>query len=200
MDVINDVLDWSRIESDSIELKESNVAISDVANAAMRILSARAARGDLTMVAKIPENFPHLLADKRLIKQILINLLSNSVKFTKPGGTIIVGAHVTLDGSMAVWVNDTGIGMAQQDIAKAISAFGRLDDDFNRKSEGTGLGLSLVNSQISAHGGSLLVASAVGVGTTVTARFPPNRTVGYASVSEGQPALANSPVEKSKKP
>ncbi|MBT4710131.1 MAG: ABC transporter substrate-binding protein [Alphaproteobacteria bacterium] len=178
LDVIDDILDLSKIESEIVDLVEAELVIADLIHAAMRILAERARRENLTITTNIPADLPNLVADQRMVKQILINLLSNSVKFTKPGGTITIGANMGTDGSMDLWVADTGIGMAKDDIAKAISAFGQIDGDFAHKDEGTGLGLSLVNSQIDAHGGKLLVTSAVGVGTTVTTRFPAHRTVG----------------------
>ena len=175
--VINDILDLSRIEADVTKLDESVVDILKVVRSPMRIVAERAARGKLTLLNQVPDNFPKLQADKRIVKQILINLLSNAVKFTRAGGTVTVGAHVFHDRSIEIWVSDTGIGMDKRDFTKAVTAFGQIDGDLNRKFEGTGLGLSLVKSQLAAHGGELLISSDPGHGTTMTARFPPERTI-----------------------
>ncbi|MBT4710279.1 MAG: PAS domain S-box protein [Alphaproteobacteria bacterium] len=175
--VINDILDLSKIEADVVNLKESDIELPQAVESTIRILSERADRGGLTLLNQVPDALPWLRADARILKQILINLLSNAVKFTEPGGTITVGAHVIHDGCVEIWVSDTGIGMDKNDIAKAMTAFGQVDGALNRSFEGTGLGLPLVKSQLEAHGGMLIVASARGTGTTMTIRFPDYRSI-----------------------
>jgi signal transduction histidine kinase len=120
---------------------------------------------------------PQLSADERMIKQILINLLSNAVKFTASGGRIIVGAAMQQDGGIAVSVADTGIGIPAEDLPNLCSPFWQIDRGLNRKFEGTGLGLSLCKRMAQMHGGELIIASEVGVGTTVTVRLPAARLV-----------------------
>lgn len=175
--VINEILDLSKIESGEVELRETDLEIFSVVGSCLRILAERAAKGDLILLNQVSPDVPFLKADERILRQILINLLSNSVKFTEPGGCVTVGAHVIHDGSLEIWVSDTGIGMSKQDIPKAVTAFGQIDGDLNRKFEGAGLGLPLVKSQMDAHGGFLIIASQPGAGTTMTVRFPPGRTV-----------------------
>ena len=131
----------------------------------------------LTIRRRRAPELPPVRADGRVLKQILINLLSNAVKFTPPGGTVTVGVALD-DAGLSVSVADTGIGMAAEDIPRALAAFGQVDSALNRKYEGTGLGLPLVKALTELHGGRLDLESEVGVGTTVTVRLPRERLVG----------------------
>ena len=111
------------------------------------------------------------------MKQILVNLLSNAIKFTPEGGTVLLKAWCNPDSGFVFQIADTGIGIALDDIPKALSPFRQIESQLNRTAEGTGLGLPLSKSLIEIHGGSLDLQSEVGVGTTVTIRFPPERVV-----------------------
>ncbi len=115
---------------------------------------------------------PKLRADRRMLKQILVNLLSNAVKFTPQGGRVTVSAHCDPVAGFALTVADTGIGIALEDIPKALARFEQVDAKLDRRYEGTGLGLPLSKAFVELHGGSLELESEVGVGTTVTIRFP----------------------------
>ena len=126
---------------------------------------------------EIGEDLPLLWADERKLKQVLVNLLANSVKFTEPGGVITFKAWCRADSGFVFQVVDTGIGMAAGDIPKALSKFGQIDNALSRKYEGTGLGLSLSKALIELHGGSLDLQSELGKGTTVTVRLPSYRMV-----------------------
>ena len=110
-----------------------------------------------------------------MLKQILFNMLSNAIKFTPPGGKVTIRAWHNRQSGYVIQVEDTGIGMALDDIPKALSRFGQIDSTLGRKYEGTGLGLPLTKSLAELHGGSLDLQSALGVGTTVTVRFPAGR-------------------------
>jgi len=118
-----------------------------------------------------------LRADERKLKQILIILISNSIKFTHAGGLVSVEITCHPDTGFTFVVSDTGIGIAAQDIAKALQPFRQIDSDLNRKFTGTGLGLPLATELAEMHGGSLELDSTPGIGTTVTVCFPPERTV-----------------------
>jgi signal transduction histidine kinase len=111
------------------------------------------------------------------VRQILLNLLSNSVKFTASGGAVSVRADRGADGGLRVSVSDTGIGIAPEDMERAMMPFGQVDGRLNRKYEGTGLGLPLAKSLTELHDGRLIVQSALGKGTTVTLDFPAARTI-----------------------
>lgn len=109
------------------------------------------------------------------MKQILLNLLSNAIKFTPSGGRVTIEAAVQDDGRMVVTVEDTGIGMNEEDIPVAMSSFGQIDSSFSRKFDGTGLGLPLSKMLTEMHGGELTLESAPGKGTSVTVTFPAER-------------------------
>jgi signal transduction histidine kinase len=111
-----------------------------------------------------------------MIKQVLLNLLSNAIKFTPRGGAVTVTAGLDEHDSIFVRVADTGIGIAPADIPKALQPFMQIDNTLQRKYSGTGLGLPLAKSMTELHGGALLIDSAVDVGTTITLRFPAERT------------------------
>ncbi len=128
------------------------------------------------MSTDIADGLPALKADKRRIKQVLVNLLSNAVKFTPSGGRVNISAQLTGAG-LALAVIDSGIGIAPQDIPKALEVFGQVDSSLARKYEGTGLGLPLSKQLMELHGGSLSLESQVNVGTTVTVTLPQERLV-----------------------
>ena len=116
-----------------------------------------------------------LFADERKVKQILINLLSNAVKFAPSGGTVTIRCWCHGGDGYVLQVAGTGIGIALEDIPRALRPFQQVDSDLNRKYQGTGLGLPLTKALAELHGGSLDLQSEVGVGTTVTVRFPAER-------------------------
>lgn len=124
-----------------------------------------------------------LYADERKLKQVLINLLSNAVKFTPPGGSVEVRSDIEPDGAYTISVVDSGVGIAPEDIDKALAPFGQIDSGLDRKYEGTGLGLPLTKSLVEAHGGTLTLESSLGVGTTIKVRFPGDRIREYRKAS-----------------
>ena len=173
--IINDILDLSKIEAGKFELHKEKLLVSDVIRSCLRLVSDRANAGKLTLRTEVPGDLPPLVADSRAIKQILINLLSNAVKFTPPGGEVRVTAARDVNGDFLLKVIDTGIGIAEKDIAKAMAAFGQVDGALNRKYAGTGLGLPLVRLLAELHNGSLQLESLLNHGTTVTIRLPQPR-------------------------
>ena len=124
-----------------------------------------------------PDELPKLHADRRKLKQILINLLANAIKFSNPSGTIVVKTWCQKASGHVFQIVDTGIGISPKDIPKALAKFGQVDSDLNRKYEGAGLGLPLTKGLIELHGGCLDLQSDVGIGTTVTVRFPADRII-----------------------
>jgi signal transduction histidine kinase len=124
---------------------------------------------------------PTLTADERRLKQILANRLSNAIKFTPAGGKVTVRVWSNTDDGFVFQVVDTGIGIAPEDIPTALAPFKQIEGEIDRRYEGTGLGLPLTRSLAELHGGSLELASQVGVGTTVTVRFPAERIVRAAA-------------------
>lgn len=174
LSIISDMLDLSKIEADKAELYEQPVDLDDVIDSSLRIVAERAESGLVKLEADIAPNLPTLCADKRLIKQILLNLLSNAIKFTPEDGEVTL--RVARDGDgVAIAVIDTGIGMDDEEIEKALSPFGQVESALTRQHEGTGLGLPLVKSFAELHGATVAVDSTKGVGTTVTVRFGADR-------------------------
>jgi two-component system cell cycle sensor histidine kinase PleC len=173
--IINDILDLSKIEARKFELHKEKLQMSDVVRSCLRLVSDRANAGKLALRTDVPTDLPPLIADSRAIKQILINLLSNAVKFTPAGGEVRVAAARDLNGDFVLKVIDTGIGIAEKDITKAMAAFGQVDGALNRKYAGTGLGLPLVRLLAELHNGSLQLESKPNQGTTVTVRLPQPR-------------------------
>ena len=177
LDLINDILDLSKFESGSDELCEESIEISELTRSVRWLVTGRAQDGNIELATELADDAPMLRADKLKLKQILINLLSNAIKFTDPGGKITLKAWCSMNSGYVFQVVDTGIGIAREDIPKALMPFQQIDNRLNRKYQGTGLGLPLSKSLIEMHGGSLDLQSQVGVGTTVTVRFPAERIV-----------------------
>src|SRR5260221_7827132 len=173
--VINDILDIAKAEAGKLELFEDDVEVYSVVSAATRLIHERAQRGDVAIRMRLPPGLPTLTADERKLKQILLNLLTNAVKFTPPGGTIEIAGRLAENGDFLLTVTDTGIGIAADDIATALASFGQVDSKLARKYEGTGLGLPLTNAMAKLHGGDMSIESEVGEGTTVTVRLPASR-------------------------
>jgi PAS domain S-box-containing protein len=173
--LINDILDVAKIEAGRAELSESAIDVRAVFDAATRLIRERALRAELQLVSYVQPNLPQLIADERKLKQILINLLSNSVKFTPAGGTVRMAAEIGDNGDLVLTVADTGIGIAAGDIDKVMEPFGQVDTSINRKHRGTGLGLPLTRGLVELHGGTFHLASQPGVGTTITIRLPARR-------------------------
>jgi len=177
LDVINDILDLSKIEAGKLELIENNVDIWDVVEMAVRLSTPRADKGKITLKNNIPKNLPGLIADERKLKQIFINLVSNAIKFTPEGGEVSIEAEMHSSGSLVLSVVDTGIGIAEENIPRAMAPFGQIDGSLDRKYEGTGLGLPLTNALIDLHQGTLSIESIVDKGTRVIITLPSSRIV-----------------------
>ena len=177
LSMINDILDLSKIEVGKIELSEETIDVTSILRSCLTLVKERAFDKDLKLTCEIPDDLPMLRADGRKLKQIVINLLSNAVKFTDPGGEVMLKAWFRPLGGFVLQVTDNGIGIALEDIPKALEPFSQVDSELSRKYDGTGLGLPLTKSLVEIHGGSFDLQSKLGVGTTVTARFPAERIV-----------------------
>lgn len=179
LEIINEVLDMSKIEAGKIELDEQDMDMGEAVESVLRMMASRAFSGGIKMEAHIAPEMPLLHADSRLIRQVLINLVSNAVKFSKQGGRIDVSAEINLDGEMQLLVADTGIGIPKNKIQRALEPFGQIHDSAHSANEvpGTGLGLPLAKAMVELHGGSLILDSDTGQGTRVTLFFPARRVV-----------------------
>ncbi|HVY13332.1 MAG TPA: ATP-binding protein, partial [Alphaproteobacteria bacterium] len=139
--------------------------------------AARAKASRQKIEVKIPRDFPDLRGEEKAVKQILVNLLTNAIKFTPEGGDITVQGSINASGGMVLAVIDTGIGIAPEHMHLVLAPFGQIESALSRKNQGTGLGLPLTKALTELHGGTLEIASEVGKGTTVTVTFPPDRVL-----------------------
>ncbi|MBT4018900.1 MAG: PAS domain S-box protein [Alphaproteobacteria bacterium] len=175
--LINDILDLSKIEAGKVDLQETAVQISSVVEECVHLLMDRANQNNLTMVYERPRDPCLYRVDERLIRQIMLNLLSNSIKFTPAGGSVHVTVNVLESDILTITVQDTGIGIAKDDIPKVLAPFGQVEGGLDRRFEGTGLGLPLVTSLAELHGGKLDLKSDPGKGTTAIVTLPADRRV-----------------------
>jgi signal transduction histidine kinase len=173
--IISDVLDISKIEAGRIQLHEEAIVLAHLMRECAEMLDASASRDSVSLVVEAPANLPSLVGDPTKIKQILLNLVSNAVKFSRPGGQVRVSAGLEESGWCRILVSDSGIGIAAEDIKRVLEPFGQVDNALNRRRGGTGLGLPIAKALVELHNGTLRVDSTVGTGTTVTLRFPPER-------------------------
>ncbi|WP_417317242.1 ammonium transporter [Emcibacter sp.] len=172
LEIINDILDLSKIEAGKYVLQLGEVWVDEIADQSLRMIREAANAKNLIVSCRIDRNFPSLKLDERLTKQILTNLLSNAVKFTPEGGKVTVLNKVLPTGGVRIAVADTGIGMTEKDIARAMEPFGQVESYLTREHQGTGLGLPLVNAFVELQGGTLLIESEPGEGTMVSIIFP----------------------------
>lgn len=188
--VINDVLDLSKVEAGRLELRRTDVDVEEAVEIALRFFRERSRQAALTLTAQIEPDLPALHADERVVRQCILNLVSNAIKFTPSGGTILVSARCEAGGWIAISVADNGIGIAEADLPKVLTPFGQADNAYTRKHDGTGLGLPLVKSFTELHAGHFDIRSALGAGTTVTIRFPPGPVGNQADANDPQAAIA----------
>lgn len=177
LNIINDILDISRIEAGKLELMEERLSVAEIAEAAARLSRPAAEERSVILEIEAPAALPSLLADGRLVKQILTNLLSNAIRFTPAGGRVVLRAGLRPTGGVGLSVSDTGIGIAEEDLPRVVKPFEQGSTGHTRQYEGTGLGLPIVRALTDLHGGRFVLTSTVGVGTSATVDFPPARTV-----------------------
>ena len=175
LQLINDILDVSSVEAGKLDLHNQEVNIANVCEAAIRIIQPKAQEHYVTVSGLKNADLPPLWCDELRLKQIFINLLSNGVKFTPEQGMVSCEAYLDDAHNMIITVTDSGIGMDQDGMVKALDKFGQVDSSLSRTHEGTGLGLPLTKGLIELHGGSLELTSTLGQGTKVTMCFPAER-------------------------
>jgi len=191
LNLINDILDISKIESGKFELYEESIEVGRVAASVAELVQPKAREKSVSLSCDIAGGLPYLYADERALKQILLNLASNAVKFTPEGGRVIVAASLDDAGRVVVRVRDTGIGIKAVDIPRVLEPFGQVESAFSRTYEGTGLGLPLSSRLAALHGGELCIDSTPGEGTTVSILFPAERTVeGATRALRGSASMA----------
>jgi signal transduction histidine kinase len=177
LSVVNDLLDVASIESGALSLNEDEIEIGDVIRSCERMLRPRAQKAELLISVVVPAQGLVIRGDARRLKQILINLVNNAIKFTKVGGHVIVRAYCNEQGQPVLEVEDTGIGISEQDQKVIFEAFVRVNSAFVAQREGTGLGLPLVHALTTLHGGEIHLESEFGVGTKIAVILPKERLV-----------------------
>jgi len=173
--IINDILDVSKLEAGRLELTEETVELDKLVADVLRLVEVKARAGEIRLDLRSEGPIPRLIADPRKIKQIVLNVVSNAIKFSHPGGEIEIVLR-RRGGGIAVVVVDHGIGMDAQEVALALTRFGQVASSMSRRHAGTGLGLPLAIGLVELHGGTLSIESTKGSGTTVTIAFPPDRS------------------------
>ncbi len=175
LDIINDVLDMAKIESGKMELLESDFDLDDLLRGCARMMSERAEADNVRINVVVPDGFPQLYGDERLIRQVALNLLSNAVKFSFEKGEVVLSAIIDPEGACLIRVKDSGIGISHEQLENVMEPFVQIDSGMNRKYEGTGLGLTLVKSMVEMHGGEVVIENDENQGTVVTVHFPSDR-------------------------
>ena len=173
--LISDILDMSKIEAGRYELKEEDVPLGGLAKSCLSIVMTRAQTAGVAIGNETDHDGPVVRADRRAVTQVLLNLLSNGIKFTPAGGRVTVSATVEPNGQAVLQVRDTGIGIAPEDIERVMQPFAQVDPSHARKYEGTGLGLSISKRLMELHDGMIELSSQPGLGVVATVRFPKKR-------------------------
>jgi two-component system, cell cycle sensor histidine kinase PleC len=181
--IINDILDVSKLEAGKLELIEEPIDLAKTLRDLVRLVEQKARAGDVRIESRLEPGLPRLIADGRKIKQILLNLLMNAIKFSHPGGVAEIAVRIQA-GAVVVVITDHGIGMDARELQVAMSRFGQVASAWSRKHPGTGLGLPLAIGLTELHGGDVTIRSSKGIGTTVTVTFPRERSEFAATAIE----------------
>jgi signal transduction histidine kinase len=175
--LLNDLLDLSKIEAGKMELNFERVDLNEVTQQSVAIMQAQASRARVIVRTALSMNIPGIIADTRSVRQIVLNLLSNSIKFTGAGGQVIVSTAAHDRGDVMLRVRDTGIGMSDKDIEAALQPFRQLTTSSRTDVNGTGLGLPLTKALVEANRARFSIKSAVNAGTLVEIVFPAGRVL-----------------------
>jgi two-component system cell cycle sensor histidine kinase PleC len=182
--VIRDVLDMARIDAGKVELQEGPFDLDACIGSALRLIAAQAAQGGIDLRVQVDPGLPQVKADPLRLKQVLLNLLTNAVKFTDAGGIVTVRARRDRAGRLAISIADTGIGIPADKLGEVLEPFTQAHQRHERAAQGSGLGLPIAKSLMELHGGDLAIESVEGAGTTVTVRLPAERLQTAAAAPE----------------
>jgi signal transduction histidine kinase len=174
---INGILDISKIESGKFELRNEPVDLRDIIDTALAAVRTQAEKKRIAIETALPDGLPTVIADQLALRQVLINVLANAVKFTPETGHVGIRTEGRPDGAFAIVITDTGIGMSEDDMAVAFELFGQVENTMTKRHDGTGLGLPLARRLIELHGGAIELASRKDDGTTVRVILPAKRVV-----------------------
>lgn len=186
LELIEDILDVSRIEAGQLELRDEVIVPSELMDSVGRLIRPKADNQRVLLYVEPVAELPGLRGDPRRLRQILLNLLSNAVKFTPAGGRVELRTEVAADGALSFVVSDTGIGIKPQDMERVMALFGQAQPAYSRSHPGSGLGLSIACALAELHDGALSLQSEPDHGTVVKVTFPPTRLVACASAAESQ--------------
>ncbi len=175
--VIDDILDLTRIESGAVSLQLEPIQIGEIVESCIRYFQDRFDEKDMRVSLPPRDAWPEMIADPRLVRQMLVKLLSNAIKFSEDGSEVEISVNIEDDQCLRIIIADTGIGMTADEIVIALERFGQVDGTFNRVNDGTGLGLPLVKLLAELHGGVLQIESEKGRGTHANIIFPAERAV-----------------------
>jgi signal transduction histidine kinase len=175
--LINDILDHAKAEAGYLELEEDNVSIADVIAFVVHLVAPRAAGGGVGLTKSVGAGVYAVRGDERRLRQVLLNLVTNAIKFTPACGHVAVEANLGATGELIIAVTDTGSGIALADQARIFEPFAQVKAAQRKSREGTGLGLPLTKRLVELHGGAVDVDSTLGVGTTISVRLPASRVV-----------------------
>jgi PAS domain S-box-containing protein len=176
LSLINDLLDLSKVEAGKLELNFTSVNLAEVTEHALKLIQEQATQARVILRKALPADLPNVVADLRSMRQIMLNILSNAVKFTDPGGQVIISAGLTPEGELKLRVKDTGVGMSAEALAHALEPFRRVETE-GRQAPGTGLGLPLTKALAEANRTRFDITSEPGKGTTVDITFPTTRVL-----------------------
>jgi len=176
LSIINDVLDMSKIEAGKLDIHEEEVDIRQLLANSVRMVRERARKQQVDLIAELDDPHHTIFADERAMKQCLLNLLSNAVKFSNVGGQVTIEARIDDENRTVLTVTDHGIGMTEEEQERALQPFGQAHSSTTRTFGGTGLGLPITQGLVEAHGGTLVINSRPGEGTSVTVTLPSERT------------------------
>jgi PAS domain S-box-containing protein len=179
LDLISDILDMSKLEANKAVVQPEDIDVVDLISGCIRLVRQRAQEVGIKIIQSIDADLPLLHVDERMIKQVVLNLMSNAIKFTPSTGTVLVAASRTADGGVQVSVSDTGIGIAESELLNLFRPFHQAHSPRVKKPQGTGLGLAISKRLIELHDGEVGIASVEGRGTTVTVKLPKARCVAY---------------------
>jgi two-component system cell cycle sensor histidine kinase PleC len=178
LELINSILDVSKIQAGKLSVEKEPVELMPILSSCLLIVEAKAREKNIEVECRLPRHFPLLLGDGLRLKQILINLLGNAVKFTPEKGRVRIEAQPLGEDQAAITVTDTGIGMSAGEVEMALRPFGQIDSGFNKRHEGTGLGLPIAYALTRMHGGELRIDSEKGHGTRICIILPTVRGAG----------------------
>jgi signal transduction histidine kinase len=188
LQIINDILDLSKAESGKIDLSDDVFDLRDIMRTVGQLTAGRVASAELSETLDLADDLPPIRGDERKTKQVLLNLITNAVKFTPAGGRITITGRFDPQEGLSIMVADTGIGISDGDLERVLKPFEQVDSSFSRQHQGTGLGLPLVKAIMEMHGGRLFLESRLGEGTKVTVVFPPERVLASCPIGSSRSA------------